>query len=93
LVPGPSIGPDVLAALRSPPGDVADARQLASAFLVTDTQRDVFVMDDLVRPHTRESTKDLTVYPQVRSVQAEGMRVLAVTFSVRLVTGRTGLAG
>ncbi|GAB3869693.1 hypothetical protein GCM10029964_002450 [Kibdelosporangium lantanae] len=58
LVPGPSIGPELLAALRSPSGDVADARRslrvLASAFLVTETERDVFVMNDLVRLHAKE---------------------------------------
>lgn len=59
LVPGSSTGPELVAALRSPSGDVADARRslraLASAFLVTETERDVFVMDDLVRLHAKES--------------------------------------
>jgi DNA-binding SARP family transcriptional activator/tetratricopeptide (TPR) repeat protein len=59
LMPGPWIGPAALAALRSPPGDLADARRslraLASAFMVTESRRDVFVMHDLVRLHARES--------------------------------------
>ncbi|MEV4311027.1 BTAD domain-containing putative transcriptional regulator [Actinocrispum sp. NPDC049592] len=59
VIPGPWLGASVLAALRSPPGDLADARRslrvLADAFLVTETRRDVFVMHDLVRLHARES--------------------------------------
>jgi DNA-binding SARP family transcriptional activator len=59
LVPGPWIGPTALAALRSPPVDVTGARRslraLASAFMVTETSRDVFVMHDLVRLHAKES--------------------------------------
>lgn len=59
LVPGPSIGPPALAALRSPPGDVAEARRslrmLANSFMVTETNRDVFVMPELVRLYAKES--------------------------------------
>ncbi|TCO58050.1 AfsR/SARP family transcriptional regulator [Actinocrispum wychmicini] len=59
LVPGPSVGPAALAALRSPPGDVAEARRalrtLANSFMVTETRRDVFVMHELVRLYAKES--------------------------------------
>jgi tetratricopeptide (TPR) repeat protein len=58
LVPGPWIGPAALAALQSPPIDLAEARRrlraLAAAFMVTETSRDVFVMHDLVRLHAKE---------------------------------------
>ncbi|ONI78797.1 hypothetical protein ALI144C_28900 [Actinosynnema sp. ALI-1.44] len=56
LVPGPSVSPAAMAVLRSV--DVATARrelrQLADAFLVSETSRDVFVMHDLVRLHAKE---------------------------------------
>ncbi|MCE7009163.1 winged helix-turn-helix domain-containing protein [Kibdelosporangium philippinense] len=56
LFPGPSISPAAMAAMQSV--DVAEARRnlrvLADAFLVTETNRDVFVMHDLIRLHAKE---------------------------------------
>jgi DNA-binding SARP family transcriptional activator/tetratricopeptide (TPR) repeat protein len=58
LVPGPWIGPAALAVLRPPPVDLALARrslrELAGAFIVSETGRDTFVMHDLVRLHAKE---------------------------------------
>nr|CTQ94547.1 FIG01039348: hypothetical protein [Kibdelosporangium sp. MJ126-NF4] len=56
LVPGPSVSPAATAVLQSV--DTATARrslrELADAYLVSETSRDVFVMHDLVRLHAKE---------------------------------------
>nr|WP_264085138.1 BTAD domain-containing putative transcriptional regulator [Kibdelosporangium phytohabitans] len=56
LVPGSSVSPAAMAALQSV--DVTAARrglrELADAFLVSETSRDVFVMHELVRLHAKE---------------------------------------
>ncbi|MBP2321283.1 DNA-binding SARP family transcriptional activator/predicted negative regulator of RcsB-dependent stress response [Kibdelosporangium banguiense] len=57
LVPGPWIGPAVLAAMQQT--DLTTARRglrtLAGAFMVTETSQDVFVMHDLVRLYAKQS--------------------------------------